>query len=187
MTKLTAAQHDALCNAADSQDGLFYFAARRNPAGEQYLLIYGLIEEGYAYRDEAERKIKQARAGAYSEAAMAATVAGNFEAAEDHARSAVTELGDLTRTRLYITAKGQAAVAPVDLGTKPACSCPDVVTRGHQGDCGFSLYQDIRTQTTGCALCGEPYSAHRTASGNTPPYCMSTNSRTGDVFVGGGR
>ena len=39
-----------------------------------------------------------------------------------------------------------------------------------------------------CGFCGEAYEAHRAASGNTAPFCMSPASRPGDTFhpVGGG-
>ena len=38
-----------------------------------------------------------------------------------------------------------------------------------------------------CGMCGEPYSSHRQAADNRPPFCMAVNSREGDSFIRGGK
>jgi hypothetical protein len=36
-----------------------------------------------------------------------------------------------------------------------------------------------------CAMCGESFEDHQTASDNSSPFCMSRDSRFGDRFIGG--
>jgi hypothetical protein len=38
-----------------------------------------------------------------------------------------------------------------------------------------------------CAMCGESFEDHQTASDNSAPHCMSKDSRFGDRFVKGGK
>lgn len=38
-----------------------------------------------------------------------------------------------------------------------------------------------------CAMCGESFADHRPASGNSAPFCMSLQSRSGDTFIRGDR
>ncbi len=42
---------------------------------------------------------------------------------------------------------------------------------------------DVLDIENNCGFCGEAYEAHRTASGNTAPYCMTKDSRPGDTFI----